>query len=108
MPAAIHDTEAAFDPQTGRPVEMATGVVRVTAANAGPYTHTGTNSYIVGIDTLLVVDPGPDEHQHLQALLAAVGGRRVDAIVLTHTRRDHAALALRLRAAAGARVMTGG
>lgn len=108
MPATIHDAEAAFDPQTGRPVEAASGVVRVTAPNDGPYTHTGTNSYIVGKETVLVVDPGPDDREHLRALLAAIGGRMVGGIVLTHTHKDHSALAPRLRAATGAPVMAGG
>jgi glyoxylase-like metal-dependent hydrolase (beta-lactamase superfamily II) len=108
MPAAIHEAEAAFDPQTGHPVEVAPEVTRVTAPNSGPYTHTGTNSYIVGDDAVLVVDPGPDDRDHLRALLAAIGGRRVVAILLTHTHKDHSALATRLRAATGAPVMAGG
>lgn len=108
MPAAIHEAEAAFDPQTGHPVEVAPGLVRVTAPNGGPYTHTGTNSYVVGAEAVLVVDPGPDDREHLQALLRAIGGRTVAAILLTHTHKDHSALATRLRSATGAPVMSGG
>ncbi|HEV7276836.1 MAG TPA: MBL fold metallo-hydrolase [Devosiaceae bacterium] len=100
--------DAAFDPQTGRPVEVAPNLVRVTAGNSGPYTHAGTNSYIVGGRTVLVVDPGPDDAKHMRALLAAIDGRAVAGILLTHTHRDHSALAPRLQEATGAPVLSGG
>jgi glyoxylase-like metal-dependent hydrolase (beta-lactamase superfamily II) len=87
-----------FDPETGKPVEVAPGVLRVTAANRGPYTFTGTNSFILEGERLAVVDPGPDDDSHLAALLAAIAGRPVAAILLTHTHRDHSALARRLKA----------
>lgn len=82
-----------FDPQTSRPVALAAGIVRVTAPNASPYTFTGTNSFIVGHHRLALIDPGPDDAAHEAALLAAIGGRPVTAILLTHTHRDHSALA---------------
>lgn len=82
-----------FDPDHGRPVRMAPGVVRVTARNASPYTFTGTNSFLLGDSALLLVDPGPDRADHLEALTRAVSGRPVRAIVLTHTHNDHCGLA---------------
>ena len=85
----------AFDPRTGEPVEAAPGVVRVTAPNRGPFTFTGTNTFILGTDHLAVVDPGPDDEGHLTALLSAIGGRQVEAVLLTHTHKDHAGLARR-------------
>lgn len=88
-PALVFDTS--FSPPTGQPVEVAPGVVRVTAPNAGPYTFTGTNSFIIGNERVAVLDPGPDDSAHRAALLAAIGGRPVDAILLTHTHRDHSA-----------------
>jgi glyoxylase-like metal-dependent hydrolase (beta-lactamase superfamily II) len=97
-----------FDPATGTPVAVTPAVVRVTAPNSGPYTFTGTNSFLLGTDALAVVDPGPDDMVHLQALLGAVGGRRVAAILLTHTHRDHSALAAKLKAATGAPIWFGG
>jgi glyoxylase-like metal-dependent hydrolase (beta-lactamase superfamily II) len=77
-------------------------VVRVTAPNGGPYTFTGTNSFIVGHDTIAVIDPGPDDSRHLAALVKAIGGRRVERIILTHTHIDHSALARRLKRETGA------
>jgi glyoxylase-like metal-dependent hydrolase (beta-lactamase superfamily II) len=87
---------------------MAPGVVRVTAPNAGPYTFTGTNSFVIGGDRVAVVDPGPESEAHLRALTAAIGGRPAEAILLTHTHKDHSALARRLKAETGAPLWFGG
>lgn len=85
-----------FDPQTGRAIAVADGIVRVTAPNASAYTFTGTNSFLLGHERLALVDPGPDDPVHLAALVDAIHGRPVDAILLTHTHRDHSASAARL------------
>jgi len=97
-----------FEPQTGMRVELAEGIARITAPNAGPYTFTGTNSFILGVDQVVVVDPGPASSRHLRALLAAIAGRPVKAILLTHTHRDHSALAPQLRRRTGAPLLSGG
>jgi glyoxylase-like metal-dependent hydrolase (beta-lactamase superfamily II) len=80
-------------------------VVRVLAPNPSPYTYTGTQTYLVGTSDLAVIDPGPDEPEHLAALHAAIGGRPVKAILCTHTHRDHSPAARPLQDATGARVI---
>jgi glyoxylase-like metal-dependent hydrolase (beta-lactamase superfamily II) len=86
-----------FAPQTGKPVAVLPGLVRVTAGNSGPFTFTGTNSFIIGESRVAVLDPGPDDASHRAALLAAIAGRPVEAILLTHTHKDHSAGADALR-----------
>ena len=86
----------------GEAVPVAPKVVRVTAPNPSPFTFHGTNSYIIGTDTVAVLDPGPDDEQHLAALLAAIGPRPVSHILVSHTHRDHSPLAARLAAATNA------
>jgi glyoxylase-like metal-dependent hydrolase (beta-lactamase superfamily II) len=77
-------------------------VRRVVAGNASPYTFTGTATYIVGAGEVAIIDPGPDEEAHLQALLDATRGERVSHILVTHTHLDHTGLRRRLVEATGA------
>ena len=88
---------------TGVPVDIAPGIVRVTAPNPGVMTGPGTNSYIVGDRELVVVDPGPAIESHVAALCAAVGDR-LKWIVCTHTHLDHSPAAVALKKATGARI----
>lgn len=91
-----------FDPRHGHAVALGSDIVRITAPNGGPMTFAGTNSYLVGRDRLVLVDPGPDDDRHFEALMAAIDGRPVDAILVTHTHLDHTGLIGRVRAATGA------
>jgi glyoxylase-like metal-dependent hydrolase (beta-lactamase superfamily II) len=93
-----------FDFAYGRADRLSPRVARVVCENPGPFTFTGTNSYLVGGEAgpLAVIDPGPEDDRHLQALLDAIGGRPVSHVLLTHTHRDHAPLAPALARAAGA------
>ncbi|GHD06103.1 MBL fold metallo-hydrolase [Tianweitania populi] len=98
----------AFDGKAGEAIAMAPKVLRVTANNPSPYTFHGTNSYIVGTETLAVIDPGPDDPAHLGALLQAIDSRPVSHIFVSHTHRDHSPLTPALKAATGAEVLAQG
>jgi glyoxylase-like metal-dependent hydrolase (beta-lactamase superfamily II) len=76
---------------------------RVVAPNAGPFTGDGTNSYLVGASTLTLIDPGPDDAAHADAILAAAAGRPIAQIILTHAHRDHVDGLARLVVLTGAR-----
>ncbi|WP_300579421.1 MBL fold metallo-hydrolase [Phenylobacterium sp.] len=76
---------------------------RVIARNPGPFTFTGTGTYIVGRGQVAVIDPGPDLPEHLEAILAALEpGERVSHILVTHHHSDHSPLAGPLKARTGA------
>ncbi|WEK00368.1 MAG: MBL fold metallo-hydrolase [Candidatus Sphingomonas phytovorans] len=80
-------------------------VVRVLAANPSPFTYTGTQTHLVGTTDLAVIDPGPDDAGHVEALVRAIAGRPVVAIVITHTHRDHSPAARALKVATGAPIV---
>jgi glyoxylase-like metal-dependent hydrolase (beta-lactamase superfamily II) len=96
------DPGAAAEP--GRPVALSGRVVRLTAPNPGMMTGPGTNSYLVGSAELVVVDPGPDDAGHAEAL-AAAGAGRIRWIVVTHTHPDHSPGTAALAALTGAEVL---
>ena len=84
--------------------EVAPGLRRILADNPGPFTFKGTGTYIVGRGEVAVIDPGPDDAAHLEALLAAVAGERVTHILITHHHSDHSPLAGPLKAKTGAAI----
>jgi glyoxylase-like metal-dependent hydrolase (beta-lactamase superfamily II) len=65
------------------------GIARVLAHNPSAFTYYGTQTYLIGTHEIAVVDPGPDLPEHIDALVEAIGGRKVVAIMCTHTHRDH-------------------
>lgn len=69
--------------------ELLPGVTRLVANNPGPFTFKGTNSYLIGRQDLALIDPGPADDAHLDAILAAAAGRPISHIFVTHTHRDH-------------------
>ena len=93
----------AMGPWTGGAVE---GGVCVLAGNPGPMTLDGTNTWLIDVDadSVVLIDPGPDDHAHLSAVRAALGDRWVRDIVLTHGHADHSAGAGLFGEAFGARV----
>ena len=90
---------------TGVAMALEPLVTRVLAPNPSPFTYTGTQTYLVGTAALAVIDPGPDDPDHIAALLAAIAGREVVAILCTHTHRDHSPAAAPLKAATGAPII---
>jgi glyoxylase-like metal-dependent hydrolase (beta-lactamase superfamily II) len=83
--------------------ELAPGVVRLVANNPGPFTFKGTNTYLVGDSDMALIDPGPEDAAHLQAILETLGRRRLSHILITHTHRDHVDGLAALAAATGAK-----
>jgi glyoxylase-like metal-dependent hydrolase (beta-lactamase superfamily II) len=91
--------------QTGISQPLEPLVARLLAPNPSPFTYTGTQVYLVGSDDLAVIDPGPDDPAHIAAIVAAIAGRRVTAIVITHTHRDHSPASRPLAAITGAPIV---
>jgi glyoxylase-like metal-dependent hydrolase (beta-lactamase superfamily II) len=79
-------------------------VRRIVASNPGMMTGPGTNTYLVGIDEIAVIDPGPDDAAHLDAI-AGCGGDRIRWILLTHTHEDHSPGAAGLKKRTGAEIL---
>ena len=96
----VRDIEVVY----GRCDQVSPLIRRVTANNPGPFTFKGTGTYIVGKGEVAVIDPGPDDPAHLEAILAAVAGERVTHILITHHHSDHSPLAGALKAATGATI----
>ena len=86
----------------GRVDQVSPLIRRVVAENPSKYTYLGTGTYIVGRGTVAVIDPGPRLDSHFDALVAALDGERVGAILVTHCHADHSPLAARLREHSGA------
>ncbi len=89
----------------GQLIACEPGIARLLAPNPSPYTFTGTQVHLVGEAELAIIDPGPDIPEHIDALVAAIAGRPVAAILITHTHRDHSPGARPLSARTGAPVV---
>ncbi len=95
----------AFNPEAGVAETIEAGVRRILAPNPSPMTFRGTNTYVVGTKDLVVIDPGPDMSQHLDAILSSVGpDQQIKHIVVTHAHVDHSPLAHSLAQHTGAKV----
>src|SRR5262249_27790002 len=88
--------------------EVVPAVRRVLCNNPSPFTYKGTVSYIIGRGQVAIVDPGPLDAAHSQALLDAVRGETVTHIFVTHTHRDHSPGVPAIKAATGALVLAEG
>ena len=99
------DPQPWFRPDPLVPEEVSHAVRRILAPNPSPMTYRGTNSYLVGHTEIAVIDPGPMDERHLDALLAALlPEQRITAICVTHAHLDHSPLARPLSERTGAPV----
>jgi glyoxylase-like metal-dependent hydrolase (beta-lactamase superfamily II) len=98
------DFDRSFDVTPGACVEISPLIRRVLCDNPSPYTFKGTSTFIVGRGQVAIIDPGPEDNNHLAALLNAVRGETVTHIFVTHSHMDHSPLATRLKAATGAAI----
>lgn len=94
-----------MDIPTGIAEQLHRLVTRILAPNPSAFTYTGTETYLVGTTELAVIDPGPDLPEHRDALLRAIAGRPVNAILCTHTHRDHSPGAAPLKACTDAPII---
>ncbi len=94
-----------MDFEYGVTLKIAPGVRRIVANNPTPFTFKGTNSYIIGRGQVAVIDPGPEDETHVDAILAALPGERITQILVTHTHRDHTGAVDALKARTGAQVL---
>lgn len=85
--------------------ELEAGIARLLAPNPSPFTYTGTQTYFVGREEVAVIDPGPDLPEHVDAIVAALAGRPLVAILCTHTHRDHSPAAAPLAERTGAPIV---
>ena len=97
---ALMSEQVAGIAQTQHPL-----VRRLLAANPGPFTYTGTQTYLVGRRDVAVIDPGPDLPGQVDAIIHAIGGAPLKAIICTHTHRDHSPAAAELKARTGAPII---
>ena len=67
-------------------------IKKITAPNGGVFTGGGTNTYIIGINDITIIDPGPIEESHAKNILDTYGDR-IKRILVTHTHMDHSPLA---------------
>ncbi|MBV8578017.1 MAG: MBL fold metallo-hydrolase, partial [Acetobacteraceae bacterium] len=90
------------EPERGTALAVLPGIRRIVAPNPGPMTYHGTNTYLLeGPEGLIVLDPGPDSREHVDAIMREASGA-LSLILLTHTHIDHVGAMAALRAASGA------
>ena len=94
-----------MDAPYARLEQIEPGIARVLAHNPSAFTYYGTQTYLLGVDEVAIVDPGPNLAEHIEALIAATTGRKVAAICCTHTHRDHSPAARPMADATGAPII---
>ncbi len=94
-----------FDVPSGRMDIVAPNVRRILAPNKGPFTFTGTCTYVVGEGEVAIIDPGPDDPGHIGAILKGLAGETVRNVLVTHTHRDHSPAVKAIVEATGAKTL---
>ena len=94
--------DTAFAARYGEAETLSPLIRRVLANNPSPFTFMGTGTAIVGHGTVAIIDPGPDDENHIAALKRALGAERVSHILITHTHRDHSPAARAMQKWSGA------
>lgn len=97
-----------MDIKPGQLVDLEPGLAMILADNPSPMTGPGTNTYLLGGQSLAVIDPGPLDMGHLDAILVGIAGRPVSHIIVTHSHLDHSPLARPLAERTGAPVLAFG
>ncbi len=94
-----------FNPKPGKPEDLAPGLRRLLAPNPSPMTFRGTNTYLLGTRDIAVIDPGPPDDAHLQAIFDSLtAAQRISHVIVTHSHVDHSPLAMVLAQISGAKV----
>ncbi len=88
----------------GVPSELMPGIRRIVANNPSPFTYKGTNTYLLGQGSALaLIDPGPTNDVHFDAIMKTAGDARITHVLITHTHRDHTDGLERVLTATGAK-----
>lgn len=98
------DMSANHSLSSGQLDEIAPGVRRLVANNAGHMTGPGTNTYILGRHRFAIIDPGPVAEAHVDRLMAETAGR-IDTVLVTHTHLDHSPAATTIVEHTGAQLL---
>ena len=93
------------NPIVGKAERLEDDLVVITADNASPMTFTGTRSYVLGTDNLIIIDPGPASAEHFNSIMEYIGKRKLTDIILTHSHVDHSPLSRRLKNETGASII---
>jgi glyoxylase-like metal-dependent hydrolase (beta-lactamase superfamily II) len=92
-----------FECEYGVLVQLSPMIRRIVANNPGPYTFKGTGTYIIGSGKVAVIDPGPHDEDHVDALITALDGEEITHQLITHTHSDHSPAAKLIKARTGAK-----
>ncbi len=102
--ADLHSSVVEKEIVPGQISQLTPLVRRITAPNGGPMTGPGTNTYLVGINEVTVIDPGPNIDSHVAAIIKA-GKGKITRVAVTHTHSDHSPAAKPIADTTGAELI---